>query len=96
MGSRLHTKSSKGVGAIDFDRGTLDAGFFGVAGVEDSDRILMGFCPPRIHPQQHFREICGVNTASTRTNGDDGRGRIKLAIQQGLDFHRSQQSFELI
>ena len=96
MGSCLDAKGSKGVGAIDFNRGTLDTGFFGVAGVEDSDRILMGFCPPRIHPQQHFREICGVNTASTRTNGDDGRGRIKLAIQESLDFHRTQQSFELI
>ncbi len=96
MGAGLDGEGAEGVGRVDLERGGLDAGLLRVGGVHHLDRVLVLLGPAQVHPQQHLGEVGGVDAAGAGADGDDGRPRVVLAVQQRLHLELAEQLLQAL
>ena len=88
VGALLDRQRAVGVRRVHRERRTLDAGLFGVGGVEHLDGIFVRLGPPDIHPHQHLGPVRGVHSTGPGADVDQRLALVVLAREQGADLHR--------
>ena len=88
MGALLDREHAVGERLLDGEGRGLDAGLLGVGDVVDLRRVAVPLGPAQVHPQQHRREVGGIDPAGLRPHGDQRVALVVLPRQQGADLQR--------
>ena len=88
MHADLRLQHAISIGAVDFERGGLDAGAFAFETVGQHGLEIVAFGPAQVHAQQHLGPVLRFGAAGAGMDGDDGVARVVFAREQhpGFEF----------